>query len=218
MREGYRNVEHVKRYTALGFGTDQGKLGNINGMAVLADILGKKIPEVGTTTFRPAYTPVRFRRRRAGESVGELYDPVRKTAIHEWHETTGAPMEVVGQWHRPWYFPRDGEDLHAAVARECLAVRNSVGVMDASTAGQDRTPAGPDVVEFLERIYTHNVGRMKVGRCAYGIMLGEGRHAHGRRCDGAPRRASLLPHHDHRRRRQRVELAGKLAADRVAGA
>ena len=171
VREGYRNVEHVKRYTALGFGTDQGKLANINGMAVLADILGKTIPEVGTTTFRPAYTPVSFG-VGAGESVGPLYDPVRKTALHEWHEAACAPMEVVGQWHRPWYFPRDGEDLHAAMARECLAVRNSVGIMDASTLGKIDA-CGPDVVEFLERIYTHNVGRMKVGRCAYGIMLGE---------------------------------------------
>ena len=170
-REGYRNVEHVKRYTALGFGTDQGKLGNINGMAVLADTLGKAIPEVGTTTFRPAYTPVSFG-VGAGESVGELYDPVRKSAIHEWHEAAGAPMEAVGQWHRPWYFPRDGEDLHAAVARECLTVRNSVGIMDASTLGKIDA-CGPDVVEFLERIYTHDVGRMKVGHCAYGIMLGE---------------------------------------------
>ena len=170
-REGYRNVEHVKRYTALGFGTDQGKLGNINGMAVLADTLGKEIPEVGTTTFRPAYTPVSFG-VCAGESVGELYDPVRTTAIHEWHVAAGAPMEVVGQWHRPWYFPRDGEDLDAAVARECLAVRNSLGVMDASTLGKIDA-RGPDVVEFLEQIYTHNVGGMQVGRCAYGIMLGE---------------------------------------------
>ncbi|MCY3988187.1 MAG: sarcosine oxidase subunit alpha, partial [Gammaproteobacteria bacterium] len=170
-REGYRNVEHVKRYTALGFGTDQGKLGNINGMAVLADVLGKAIPEVGTTTFRPAYTPVSFG-VCAGESVGELYDPVRTTAIHQWHEAAGAPMETVGQWHRPWYFPRNGEDLHAAVARECLAVRNSLGVMDASTLGKIDA-CGPDVVEFLERIYTHNVGRMKVGRCAYGVIPGE---------------------------------------------
>ena len=170
-REGYRNVEHVKRYTALGFGTDQGKLGNINGMAVLADILGKTIPEVGTTTFRPAYTPVSFG-VCAGESVGELYDPVRTTAIHEWHEAAGAPMETVGQWHRPWYFPQKGEDLHAAVARECLAVRNSLGVMDASTLGKIDA-CGPDVVEFLERIYTHNVGGMQVGRCAYGVILGE---------------------------------------------
>ena len=171
VREGYRNVEHVKRYTALGFGTDQGKLGNINGMAVVAECLGKSIPEVGTTTFRPAYTPVTFG-VGAGESVGDLYDPVRKSAIHEWHVAAGAPMENVGQWHRPWYFPRDGEDLHAAVARECLAARESLGIMDASTLGKIDA-RGRDVVEFLERIYTHNVGRMKVGRCAYGIMLGE---------------------------------------------
>ena len=171
VREGYRNVEHVKRYTALGFGTDQGKLGNINGMAVLAETLGKPIPEVGTTTFRPAYTPVRFG-AGAGESVGALYDPVRKTALHQWHEAAGAPMEVVGQWHRPRYFPRNGEDLHAAVARECLAVRNSVGIMDASTLGKIDV-RGPDAVNFLERVYTHNVDRMKPGRCAYGILLGE---------------------------------------------
>jgi sarcosine oxidase subunit alpha len=171
VREGYRNVEHVKRYTALGFGTDQGKLGNINGMAVLAECLGKPIPEVGTTTFRPAYTPVTFG-TGAGESVGDLYEPVRKTAIHEWHVAAGAPMENVGQWHRPWYFPRTGEDLHAAVARECVATRQSLGIMDASTLGKIDA-RGPDVVEFLERIYTHNVGKMKVGRCAYGIMLGE---------------------------------------------
>jgi sarcosine oxidase subunit alpha len=176
VREGYRNVEHVKRYTALGFGTDQGKLGNINGMAVIAECLGKTIPEVGTTTFRPVYTPVAFG-ACAGEGVGDLYDPVRKTAIHEWHVDAGAPMEIVGQWHRPWYFPvknaqGQDEDIHQSVDRECLAVRNSVGVMDASTLGKIDVH-GPDAVTFLERIYTHNVGNMKIGRCAYGIMLGE---------------------------------------------
>ncbi|MDX1499632.1 MAG: sarcosine oxidase subunit alpha family protein [Woeseiaceae bacterium] len=171
VREGYLNVEHVKRYTALGFGTDQGKLGNINGMAILAECRDEPIPAVGTTTFRPAYTPVSFG-VGAGANVGELFDPVRKTAIHEAHEAAGAPMEVVGQWHRPWYFPRSAEDLHAAVARECRAVRNSVGVMDASTLGKIDA-RGPDVVEFLERIYTHDVGKMAVGRCAYGILLGE---------------------------------------------
>ena len=171
VREGYRNVEHVKRYTALGFGTDQGKLGNINGMAILAECLGEAIPAVGTTTFRPAYTPLTFG-TGAGENTGMLLDPLRKTAIHACHAAIDAPMEVVGQWHRPWYFPQAGEDLHAAVNRECLAVRNAVGMMDASTLGKIDA-RGPDVVEFLERIYTHNIGNMKVGRCAYGIMLGE---------------------------------------------
>jgi len=171
VREGYHSVEHVKRYTALGFGTDQGKLGNINGMAVLAECLDQAIPNVGTTTFRPPFTPVSFG-VCAGENVGSLYDPVRKTAIHELHESAGAEFETVGQWLRPWYFPRNGEDLHAAVARECLATRRSLGMLDASTLGKIDVQ-GPDAVEFLERIYTHNVGKMKIGRCAYGIMLGE---------------------------------------------
>ena len=171
VREGFQNIEHVKRYTALGFGTDQGKLGNINGMAALAECLGESIPSVGTTTFRPAYTPVSFG-VCAGENVGDLYDPSRKTAIHEWHVSVDAPFETVGQWLRPWYFPRGAEDIDTAVARECLAVRNSVGIMDASTLGKIDVQ-GSDAVEFLDRIYTHNVSKMKVGRCAYGIMLGE---------------------------------------------
>ena len=171
VREGYRNVEHVKRYTALGFGTDQGKLGNINGMAILAECLGEDIASVGTTAFRPAYTPVTFG-VGAAENVGDLFEPVRKTAIHASHEAAGAPFEVVGQWHRPWYFPQGDEDLHTSVARECLATRKSVGMMDASKLGKIDA-RGPYVVEFLRRIYTHDVGKMKVGRCAYGIMLGE---------------------------------------------
>ncbi|MDH4124258.1 MAG: sarcosine oxidase subunit alpha family protein [Gammaproteobacteria bacterium] len=171
VREGYRNIEHVKRYTALGFGTDQGKLGNINGMAVLAECLAEPIAAVGTTTFRPAFTPVTFG-LGAGENTGMLLDPLRKTAIHECHEKVAAPMEVVGQWHRPWYFPQPGEDLHAAVQRECLAVRNAVGMMDASTLGKIDA-RGPDVVRFLERMYTHNISKMAIGRCAYGIMLRE---------------------------------------------
>jgi sarcosine oxidase subunit alpha len=171
VREGFQNVEHVKRYTALGFGTDQGKLGNINGMAALAECLGASIPSVGTTTFRPAYTPVSFG-VCAGDGVGDLFDPVRKTALHEWHESAGALFETVGQWLRPWYFPHGDEDIDAAVARECVATRNSVGIMDASTLGKIDV-RGADAVRFLDRIYTHNVSRMKVGRCAYGIMLGE---------------------------------------------
>ena len=171
VQEGYRNVEHVKRYTALGFGTDQGKMGNINGMAILAECLDKPVAEVGTTTFRPPYTAATFG-ACAGAAVGDLYDPVRKTALHDWHETAGAEFEVVGQWLRPWYYPREGEGMRDAVARECLAARRSLAIMDASTLGKIEVQ-GPDAVTFLERIYTHNVARMKVGRCAYGIMLGE---------------------------------------------
>jgi sarcosine oxidase subunit alpha len=172
--EGYQNVEHVKRYTALGFGTDQGKLGNINGMAVLAMSLNVPIKEVGTTTFRPCYTPTTFG-CIAGESVKDLYEPVRKTAIHECFNTV--PMEVVGQWLRPWYFPKGNslkemESLDEAVARECLATRNSVGIMDASTLGKIIVE-GPDAITFLNRIYTHDIAKMKVGACTYGITLGE---------------------------------------------
>lgn len=171
VREGFRNVEHVKRYTALGFGTDQGKLGNINGMAVLAELLGEEIPAVGTTTFRPNYTPVSFG-TVAGPDVGELFEPVRKTALHAWHEQAGAEFEVVGQWHRPWYFPKAGEDKQAAVNRECVATRKSLGIMDASTLGKIEV-YGPDARAFLDIMYTHDIGKLEVGRCAYGILLGE---------------------------------------------
>ena len=130
VREGFHSVEHVKRYTAMGFGTDQGKLGNINGMGVLAQARGQTIAATGTTTFRPNYTPVSFG-AFAGQNLGDrLFDPVRKTAMHAWHEENGALFEDVGQWKRPWYYPRPGESMQDAVNRECLAVRNSVGILD----------------------------------------------------------------------------------------
>ncbi|HCX87348.1 MAG TPA: sarcosine oxidase subunit alpha [Gammaproteobacteria bacterium] len=171
-REGYRSIEHVKRYTALGFGTDQGKLGNINGLAILAGALGKSPGEVGTTTFRPNYTPVTFG-AVAGRTLGEqFFDPVRKTAIHAWHVRRGAEFEDVGQWKRPWFYPREGEDMHAAVNRECLATRNGVGVLDASTLGKIDI-RGPDAAEFLNLLYTNNWDNLQPGRCRYGFMLGE---------------------------------------------
>jgi len=170
-REGYRSIEHVKRYTALGFGTDQGKLGNINGMAILADTLGQDIPATGTTTFRPPYTPVTLG-TLVGRTVDELFDPVRKTAIHEWHLDRSAEFENVGQWKRPWYYPQPGESLHDAVNRECLAARRGVGVMDASTLGKIEV-RGPDAGEFLNRVYTNGWKKLGIGRCRYGLMLGE---------------------------------------------
>ena len=148
IQEGYRSIEHIKRYTALGFGTDQGKLGNINGMAIAAQTLGQSIPETGTTTFRPAYTPVTFG-AIAGPELGDLFDPIRKTSIHPWHVEHGAEFENVGQWKRPWYYPHDGEDIHTAVNRECKATRDSVGIMDASTLGKIDIK-GPDAAEFFE--------------------------------------------------------------------
>jgi sarcosine oxidase subunit alpha len=171
VREGYHSIEHVKRYTALGFGTDQGKTGNINGMAILAKTLGQSIPETGTTTFRPAYTAAAFG-ALAGADTGELFDPVRVTPMHEWHLESGALFEIVGQWHRAWYYPRPGEDMHAAVQRECRAVRNAVGLLDYSTLGKIDI-RGPDAAEFLERVYTNGWKGLGVHRCRYGVMLGE---------------------------------------------
>ncbi|HWW99710.1 sarcosine oxidase subunit alpha family protein [Collimonas sp.] len=170
-REGYHSVEHVKRYTALGFGTDQGKLGNINGMAILAEVLGKSIPQTGTTTFRPNYTPVTFG-TVAGRELGEFLTPIRKTCIHPWHIEQGALFEDVGNWKRPWYYPRGKEDLHAAVARECLAARNSVGILDASTLGKIDVQ-GPDAVTLLNWMYTNPWNKLEVGKCRYGLMLDE---------------------------------------------
>lgn len=170
-REGFESVEHVKRYTAMGFGTDQGKLGNINGMAILAQALGKTIPETGTTTFRPNYTPVTFG-TFAGRELGEFLDPVRKTAVHEWHVENGAAFEDVGNWKRPWYYPKAGEDLHAAVARESLAVRQSVGILDASTLGKIDIQ-GPDSAKLLNWVYTNPWSKLEVGKCRYGLMLDE---------------------------------------------
>ncbi|WP_248322873.1 sarcosine oxidase subunit alpha family protein [Caballeronia sp. Sq4a] len=170
-REGFESVEHVKRYTAMGFGTDQGKLGNINGMAILAQALGKTIPETGTTTFRPNYTPVTFG-TFAGRELGEFLDPVRKTAIHEWHVQNGAKFEDVGNWKRPWYYPKGGEDMHAAVARESLAVRQSVGILDASTLGKIDIQ-GPDAAKLLNWVYTNPWSKLEVGKCRYGLMLDE---------------------------------------------
>nr|WP_294867237.1 sarcosine oxidase subunit alpha family protein [uncultured Pseudogulbenkiania sp.] len=170
-REGYHSIEHVKRYTAMGFGTDQGKLGNINGMAILAEVLGQSIPETGTTTFRPNFTPVSFG-AIAGRELGDYLDPIRKTCLHEWHVEHVALFEDVGQWKRPWYFPRNGEDLHAAVARECLAVRNSVGMLDASTLGKIDIQ-GPDAATLLNWLYTNPWSKLEVGKCRYGLMLDE---------------------------------------------
>ncbi|UUD65983.1 sarcosine oxidase subunit alpha [Pseudomonas seleniipraecipitans] len=170
-REGFESVEHVKRYTALGFGTDQGKLGNINGLAIAARSLGISIAQMGTTMFRPNYTPVTFG-ALAGRHCGEMFEPKRYTALQKWHLENGAEFEDVGQWKRPWYFPKNGEDLHAAVARECLAVRNAVGILDASTLGKIDIQ-GPDAREFLNRVYTNAWTKLDVGKARYGLMCKE---------------------------------------------
>ena len=170
-REGFRSIEHVKRYTTTGMATDQGKTSNMNALAIVAADLGKSIPEVGLTTFRNPYTPVTFG-ALAGTSRGDLFDPVRKTPIHDWAVENGAVFEDVGLWKRARYFPRGREDMDEAVARECLAVRQSVGIFDASTLGKIEV-VGPDAAEFLNRIYTNAWTKLEPGRCRYGLMLTE---------------------------------------------
>jgi len=171
-REGYRSVEHAKRYTTLGMATDQGKTGNIPGMATLAQALGVANPgDVGTTTFRPPYTPTTIG-VFAGRDVGALAAPTRQTPMHHWHERAGCRWEDVGDWRRPWYYPQPGESMHDAVDRECLAARNRVAILDASTLGKIDIQ-GPDAAEFLNRIYTNAWTGLGVGKCRYGLMLGE---------------------------------------------
>ncbi|MBT6693684.1 MAG: sarcosine oxidase subunit alpha family protein [Porticoccaceae bacterium] len=169
--EGFESVEHVKRYTALGFGTDQGKLGNINGMAILANALDQDIAETGTTIFRPSYTPTTFG-AIAGRDINHLFDPERYTAMHRWHVENGAEFENVGQWKRPWYFPQANETMQQTVDREGLAVRNSVGILDATTLGKIDIQ-GPDAAEFITRMYTNSYLKLAPGKCRYGVMLKE---------------------------------------------
>ncbi len=168
-REGFRSIEHVKRYTTVGMATDQGKTSNLNALDLVAGALGKPISEVGTTTFRMPYTPVTFG-CLAGFARGELFDPVRRTPIHDWAAERGAVFEDVGQWKRAYYFPRAGEDMAAAVARECRAVRSACGIFDASTLGKIAV-VGPDATEFLNRLYVNNWSTLAVGRARYGILL-----------------------------------------------
>src|SRR5207237_5571861 len=150
-REGFVVSEHLKRYTTLGMGTDQGKTGNIAGLALLAALIGRDIGDTAPTTFRPPYVPVAFG-LLAGRARGRLADPVRVTPMHEWHIAAGAVFEDVGQWKRARYYPRPEEDMMAAVRRECLAARDGVALLDASTLGKIEV-AGPDAGRFLDRIY-----------------------------------------------------------------
>ena len=166
---GMRSVEHVKRYTSLGTGADQGKTASVNAIGVVAAALGASGPgEVGTTTFRAPYTPVAFA-ALAGRERGALFDPERTTPVHPWHLAAGAEFEVVGQWLRPWYYPLPGEDMDAAVARECRAARGGVAMMDASTLGKIEV-RGRDAGEFLNRVYTNAFKKLAPGSARYGVM------------------------------------------------
>jgi sarcosine oxidase subunit alpha len=170
-REGFQSIEHVKRYTTTGMATDQGKTSNMNALAIVAQDLSSPIPRVGLTTFRMPYTPTTFG-AFAGISRGDLFDPVRTTPTHEWAEAQGAVFENVGLWKRARHFPRAGEGLHAAVARECLAVRSACGIFDASTLGKIEV-VGADAAEFMNRLYVNSWSGLAPGRARYGILCRE---------------------------------------------
>ena len=170
-REGFRSVEHVKRYTTTGMATDQGKTSNVNALQVLGGSLEKPIAQLGHTTFRPPFTPVTFG-TLSGESRGVLFDPIRRTPIDPSARARGAIFEDVGQWQRARFFPRAGEDLSKAVARECRSVREAVGIFDASTLGKIEV-VGPDAAAFLDLMYVNRIDNLTVGRSRYCIMLSE---------------------------------------------
>lgn len=167
---GLASLEHVKRYTTIGTAHDQGKTSGMLAAGITAEALGADLADRRPTTYRPPYTPVAFA-ALAGRNRGELHDPIRVTALHSWHVEHGAEFENVGQWKRPWYYPQPGEDLHAAVRRECLEARTDVAMMDGSTLGKIDVQ-GPDAAEFLDLLYTNLMSTLKVGRIRYGVMCG----------------------------------------------
>ena len=171
VREGFRSIEHVKRYTTTGMGTDQGKLGNMHALGIVSETVGVKMSKLGTTTFRPPYIPLSFG-ALVGRNVGEYFDIFRKTPMHEWHLKNKAKFENVGQWKRAWYYPKNNEDMHEAVQRESKSARESAGILDASTLGKIDIQ-GMDASEFLNRVYTNSWSKLAMGKCRYGLMLNE---------------------------------------------
>ena len=171
LREGFRSIEHVKRYTTTGMGTDQGKLGNMHALGIISETAGAKMGELGTTTFRPPYTPLTFG-TIVGRNVGDYFDIFRKTPLHDWHVNNKAEFENVGQWKRAWYYPKENENMYQAVQRESKAARESAGILDASTLGKIDIQ-GTDASEFLNRVYTNAWSKLAIGKCRYGLMLNE---------------------------------------------
>ena len=170
-REGYQAAEHLKRYTTLGMGTDQGKTSNVIGLALMSEQLGVSLPQVGTTTFRPPYTPVTLG-VLPGDARGAHVEPTRYGAMHAWHAEQGARFVNTGLWKRPHSYPRPGESEDDAAAREARNVRANIGVVDVSTLGKIELQ-GRDVAEFLNRLYINRFDNLAVGRCRYGVMLRE---------------------------------------------
>ncbi len=168
-QEGFVSVEHLKRYTTLGMATDQGKVGNVIGMALMAEALGKEIPDIGTTTFRPPYTPVSLG-ALTGRNSGAHFKPLRRTPMHDWNIANGATMTDAGLWQRPWFFAREGETITEAYIREATTTRESVGLCDVTSLGKIAIQ-GPDATEFINRIYSNAFAKLPIGKARYGIML-----------------------------------------------
>ncbi|MER9017074.1 sarcosine oxidase subunit alpha family protein [Mesorhizobium sp. M0898] len=168
-REGYESVEHLKRYTTLGMGTDQGKTSNFPALAAMAALRGATIPETGTTTFRPPYTPVAIG-ALAGRAVGHHFKPIRRTPMHDWHMANGAEMLEVGLWMRPYFYRQSGRDVNEAYVAEMRTVRQAAGLMDISTLGKIDVQ-GPDAAIFLDRVYANGFAKLAIGRARYGVML-----------------------------------------------
>jgi len=171
LREGFKSIEHVKRYTTTGMGTDQGKLSNMHALGIVAETAGVNMGDLGTTTFRPPYTPLTFG-AIVGRNVGKFFDITRRTPMHDWHIQNNAEFENVGQWKRAWYYPKGNENMHDAVQRESKAARDSAGILDASTLGKIDIQ-GTDSSEFLNRVYTNAWSKLEIGKCRYGLMLNE---------------------------------------------
>ena len=171
LREGYRSIEHVKRYTTLGMATDQGRTSNLNGLQMVSNIENKIVPEVGHTTFRPPFTPITIG-TIVGREVGMEFMPTRKTPMHEWHEKNNAVFVDAGAWKRPRYYKQGNETLLEASKREAKNVRENVGICDVTTLGKIDIK-GPDAAEFLNRVYTNAWLKLPVGKARYGVMLRE---------------------------------------------
>ena len=171
LREGYRSIEHVKRYTTLGMATDQGKTSNLNGLQLVSDVENKVVPQVGHTTFRPPYTPVSIG-AIVGREIGKHSKPTRKSPMHTWHEKNNAVFVDAGVWLRPRYYKQGNENLFEGSKREAKNVRQNVGVCDVTTLGKIDIK-GPDAAELLNRVYTNAWLKLPVGKARYGVMLRE---------------------------------------------
>jgi len=171
IREGFRSIEHVKRYTTLGMATDQGRTSNLNGLQLVSSIEKKIVPEVGHTTFRPPYTPVTIG-AIVGREVGKHYRPTRKSPMHTWHKNNNAVFVDAGLWLRARYYKQDDETLEDAAKREATNVRNNVGICDVTSLGKIDIK-GPDSAVFLNRVYTNAWMKLPVGKARYGVMLRE---------------------------------------------